>query len=69
MSFSERRYETLSAGAPIFGIQAALWVETNALVPIIPNIGALCSVWSTIGIAPFGKQHARLAARTQERSE
>jgi hypothetical protein len=45
MSFSERRYETLSAGAPIFGIQAALWVETNALVPIIPNIGALCSVW------------------------
>ena len=41
MAFSERRYELQDAGAPIFGIQPAPWIKTNAAVPIIPNIGAL----------------------------
>jgi hypothetical protein len=43
MSFSERRYELQSAAAPIFGIQPAPWLEPNASVRVIPNIGALCS--------------------------
>ena len=59
MSFSERRYELQPAGAPIFGIQPVPWVRTNAVVPIIPNIGALCSPGATIRISPFRKQHAR----------
>jgi hypothetical protein len=43
MSFSERRYELQRAGAPIFEIQPVPWIKTNAVVPIIPNIGALRS--------------------------
>ena len=44
MSFSERRYELQRAGAPIFGIQPAPWIKTNAMMPNIPNIAALCSL-------------------------
>lgn len=43
MSSSERRYDIQSLGAPIFGIQLAYWIALNAPVPIIPNIGPLCS--------------------------
>ncbi len=52
MSFSLRRYEPQIASAPIFGIQPALWVEPNAPVPNIPNIGSRCSGGAIIGIAP-----------------
>jgi hypothetical protein len=43
MSFSERRYESHGAGAPIFGIRPTLRVKPNAWLPTIPNIGSRCS--------------------------
>jgi hypothetical protein len=45
MSFPERRYEFQCACDPIFGIQPTIWVEPNASVPIIPNIGSRCRSW------------------------
>jgi hypothetical protein len=47
MSFSENRYDFQGARGPIFGIKSTLLPDPKLRVPIIPNIGPLCSFVTT----------------------
>ena len=61
MSFSERRYDFQSAGAPIFGIRPAPGVSRKHRCPTSQISGHGVAIGSIIGMSPFRKKHDRPA--------